>query len=109
MKMGQLANASINMCIPMSVVRALNANNATALYDEDIAVAKSSVDLLVCMLRKAVGFYNVVCRWASQKTISYAQSTAFHSTVSKSILAVRFQLYLVYFIFTPMYSVEFVP
>lgn len=102
MKMLTLATASINMCIPISVVRALNAKEAQAFCNEDIVVAKTSLDLFVCMLRKAVSFLKVVRQWVSQKVISYAQSTTYHVNFTKYIREVSFKfVVLLWEIFLP--------
>ncbi|KAK3910456.1 Nucleolar pre-ribosomal-associated protein 1 [Frankliniella fusca] len=84
--MMQLGAAAIEMCSPSSVLSALCSDNADALYTDDIAVARGTVELLVCMLSKIYGFTEVVRQWASNGILSYAQSTAFCRHVSDNML-----------------------
>ncbi|XP_034256988.1 uncharacterized protein LOC117654457 [Thrips palmi] len=82
----KLSTAAINMCIPIPVVRALNAREAEVSCKENIDVAKSSLQLLLSMLRKATAFCDVVRKWSSEKILHYAQSAAFLNLFTKCIL-----------------------
>lgn len=87
--MAHFGAAVIEMCVPVSVVRALSLNNAAALYSTDAAVAKCTLDLLVCMLRKTNGFLEAVRQWVANGVLSHAQSTSFRRHLTDSLLKVR--------------------
>lgn len=87
--MMQLSAAAIEMCAPKSVLCALSSNNAAALHMDDIAVVKCTLDVLVSMLRKMNNFVEVVRRWASESTLTYAQATSFRRHVTDVLLKVN--------------------
>lgn len=87
--MMQLSAAAIGMCAPKSVLCALSSNNAAALYIDDISVVKCTIDLLVSMLKKMNHFVEVVRKWASDSTLTYAQATSFRRHVTDVLIKVN--------------------
>ncbi|KAJ1521865.1 hypothetical protein ONE63_002207 [Megalurothrips usitatus] len=85
LRTAELAKAAMTICIPQSILRALNSNNSAAFYADDITVGTCTIDIIVCMLRKIHTLTRAVWGWAKEGLIHYAQAQSYKNFITTSL------------------------